>query len=265
MNGNDRLLDPLWHALRTHIGDDLLGHPLFFIVSVISTVVLAGLAFSLVDVFVTRKMPFRDAAKYLAVTLPGYLLVYLMLRYLPIETRWEVPTRAPTMLVFVRDFVICMVVGDVLSYWWHRLEHGSRFVFRNVHYVHHTVRSPLTVWSGFYVHPVESAVVFSTFYVYPFVVGVHPLVFGAYAATNTFITMVTHCGYDLPFYPNWLFASAAMHEHHHRGPRPTNFSVLLNFSDKLFGTFKPFSSADLDAHHGASAPTSRRQGVATAE
>ena len=101
-----------------------------------------------------------------------------------------------------------------------------------------------TVWSGFYVHPVESLCVFTTFYVYPVVAQVHPLVFVAYAATNTFVTMVTHCGYDMRLYPSAIFASAPMHEHHHVGRDAHNFSVLLNLSDRLFGTFKPFSVRD---------------------
>lgn len=232
------LLDPIWRALIRLVGTDTLAHPFFFIVAVITTVLVAGLAFSFVDAFVTKKLPFGATARYLVVTLPGYVLVYLLLRRVPAPFHVDVPAHAPTLFVFARDLVICLVVGDVLSYWWHRLEHGNRHVFRLVHYVHHDVKSPLTVWSGFYVHPVESFCVFITFYVYPFVVGVHPLVFATYAALNTFITMVTHCGYDLPLYPNRLFAHAAMHEHHHRGPKPTNFSVLLNLSDRLWGTYR---------------------------
>lgn len=64
--------------------------------------------------------------------------------------------------------------------------------------------------------------------------------------------MVTHCGYDLPLYPNWLFASGPMHEHHHGEGKPSNFSVLLNFSDKLFGTFRRF-----DGEHAAPPPRAR--------
>lgn len=232
------LLDPIWRAMIRVVGVDTLGHPFFFIVAVISTVLVAGLAFSFTDAFVTKKLRFRATARYLAITLPGYVVVYLLLRRVPAPFHVAVPDHAPSVLVFARDLVVCLVVGDVLSYWWHRLEHGSRHVFRRVHYVHHAVTSPLTVWSGFYVHPVESLCVFVTFYVYPFVVGVHPMVFATYAALNTFITMVTHCGYDLPLYPNQLFANAAMHEHHHRGPEPKNFSVLLNLSDRLFGTYR---------------------------
>ena len=239
-NADSRLLAPLWDFCVAHIGVDTLGHPLFFVVAVITTVLVAGAAFSFVDVFLTKKVPLKATALYLAITLPGYLLVFVALNYLPIAFRFDVPREAPTLLAFGRDLLICMLVGDVLSYWWHRLEHGSPFVFRHVHYVHHNVSSPLSVWSGFYVHPVESFCVFVTFYIYPFVMQVHPLVFVTYAALNTFITMVTHCGYDMRLYPNWLFASAPMHEHHHGRRNPTNFSVLLNFSDRLFGTYTPY-------------------------
>jgi len=233
------LLQPLWSYFLNHIGADIVGHPLFFVVAVMTTVLVAGVAFSAVDVFVTKKMSLHAAAKYLMITLPGYLLVFLILEWLPIKYRFAVPAQAPTVLEFTRDFILCLVIGDLLSYWWHRLEHGNRYVFKYVHYVHHKVTCPLTVWSGFYVHPVESLCVFITFYIYPFVFHVHPLTFFAYAATNTFVTMVTHCGYRLPLYPKSIFATAPMHEHHHGGTKPYNFCVLLNMSDRLFGTFKP--------------------------
>ena len=50
--------------------------------------------------------------------------------------------------------------------------------------------------------------------------------------------MVTHCGYDLPFYPNGIFASGPMHEPHHGRKEPVNFCVLLTLGDRLFGTYE---------------------------
>lgn len=234
-----RLLQPLWDALVRALGVDTISHPLFFVLAIISTVLAAGLGFSAVDVFVTRKLPFKAAAKYLLITLPGYLAVFMLLVGLPAPYHVEVPRTAPRVLELVGGVAVLLVLGDLLSYWWHRLEHGSTLVWRHVHSTHHAVRCPLTVWSGFYVHPIESLCVFVTFYIVPFALGVHPLIFAAYAMINTFITMVTHCGYDLPLYPNSIFASAPMHEHHHGGGKPRNFSVLLTLSDRLFGTFKP--------------------------
>ena len=249
LNTESYLLQPIWDLLIQTVGVNMLGHPLLFIVAIISTVVLAGIAFSLIDVFVSKKMTLLAASKYLAITLPGYLLVFVLLNWLPIDFRFDVPLLAPSAWEFIRDFTICMVVGDVLSYWWHRLEHGSRLVFQKVHYVHHSVQSPLTVWSGFFVHPVESLCVFATFYIYPIVAEVHPLTFALYAATNTFITMVTHCGYNIPGYPKFLFASAPMHEFHHSDKKAVNFCVLLTLSDRLFGTFKHYHHAVTNTSH----------------
>ena len=232
-------MQALWNFLLQHVGVDLLGHPLLFTAAIVTTVVATGVAFSLVDVFVTKQVPLKEAAVYMAITLPGYLVVFVLLRWLPITTRVPVPLQAPGALEFIRDMALCLLIGDFLSYWWHRLEHGNRFIFRHVHHVHHKVARPLSVWSGFYVHPIESFCVFTTFYIYPFLVGVHPLTFLAYASLNTFVTMVTHCGYDMRWYPKWLFASAPMHEHHHeRTKKAWNFCVLLTLGDRLFGTFK---------------------------
>ena len=231
----------IWETIRSTLGDDTLGHPLFFITAVMATVVTAGLAFSIADVALGR-MTFTSAAKYLAITLPGYLAVFALIRWVPIGSG-EVPERAPSVTTFLLGLAGCLVAGDFLSYWWHRLEHGSAAVFRNVHYVHHSVESPLTVWSGFYVHPIESGVVFSMFYVVPFVLDVHPMIFATYAAINTFVTMVTHCGYKLWGYPTWLFADTARHEPHHELKNPPNFCVLLTLSDRLFGTYLPADAA----------------------
>ena len=237
-DADSRVLQPLWDLMVNLLGADMVGHPSLFVASVMATVIIAGVAFSIIDVFFTHKMTFNAAFKYLAITLPGYVLFFSFLQWLPITFRFPVPAHAPTLVEFFRDFIICMIVGDIISYWWHRLEHGSSLVFKKVHHVHHAVESPLTVWSGFYVHPVESLCVFSTFYIYPLIFQVHPLTFVIYAAANTFITMVTHCGYNIPGYPKFLFASAPMHEHHHADKKAVNFCVLLTLSDRLFGTYK---------------------------
>ena len=233
-------MQSLWDFLLRHVGVNLLGHPLLFTAPILTTVVLAGVGFSLVDVFVTRHVALKEAALYMAITLPGYVVVFALLKWLPIAARAPYNiSEARFGFEFLRDMALCLIIGDFLSYWWHRLEHRSRPLFRHVHRVHHQVARPLSVWSGFYVHPVESACVFVTFYLYPFLAGVHPLVFAAYASLNTFVTMVTHCGYDIPGYPKWLFASAPMHEHHHeRTKKAWNYCVLLTLSDRLFGTFK---------------------------
>ncbi len=234
------LLQPIWSAIRAAadtIEPGVWGHPLFFAVFIITTVIVVGLAFTVADVW-TGRLSARAALRYLLITLPGYVAAFVLLRWLPIDHRIEAPVAAPSLARFALELSACLVVADLASYWWHRLEHGSRLVFTKVHYVHHDVTSPLTVWSGFYVHPVESACVFITFYAFPVSVGVHPLTLATFAVMSTAITMVTHCGYDVPLYPTTLFASASMHEHHHGGPEPKNFSVLLGLSDRLFGTFK---------------------------
>lgn len=229
-------MQSIWDFLRRTIGDNTLGHPFFFMTAVITTVVVAGLVFSALDVALGR-LSFRAAFKYLAITLPGYLAVFVLIRWIPLGGDTP-PDRAPSLLAFVGGLMLCCVTGDLLSYGWHRIEHGSTFVFRHVHHVHHAVETPLTVWSGFFVHPIESAVVFSTFYIVPFALGIHPMIFGAYAALNTFVTMVTHCGYNIAGYPNWLLASTPMHEPHHAERVPVNFCVLLTLGDRLFGTYQ---------------------------
>jgi len=250
------MLQPVWNYIIDSLGEDATQHPLFFTISVMITVGVCGLVFSFVDVFITHRVSMSTTLLYALLTMPAYSLAYLVV-WKPVSYRLPLVTEAPTLAELVGGVIFCLVVGDISSYWWHRLEHASQFIWNHVHYFHHSYEHELSVWSGLYVHPVESFVVFCAFYYYPFlstmmdpkiqgIFWVHPLTFSVYAIFNTFITMVTHCGYDLPFYPSF-FASYPMHNHHHTkrlqkstsgdGRSTRNFCVLLTLSDKLFGTF----------------------------
>ncbi len=55
------------------------------------------------------------------------LLLYLNDRFHPISL--DVPSAAPTLTSFVVQVALYMVAGEFLTYWWHRLEHGNKFVF----------------------------------------------------------------------------------------------------------------------------------------
>lgn len=111
-------------------------------------------------------------------------------------------------------------------------------MFKHVHYLHHRVESPLIIWTNLVVHPVEGLMVMLCLYVAPLAFGAHPLVMVTYAVLNTTAMVVTHSGYDMPFYPRWLLPPASNHELHHSEKRPTNLSVVMSYGDKVFGTYK---------------------------
>ena len=234
-------LQPVWNWMLGQLGVGFFEFPLYFLPVVVVVVLVTGVFFSILDVAVYRKISAKTAWKLGVRVMANYvgstaLLLVLDVKFHP----WalEVPSAATTLMSFVAQVALLMIMGEFLTYWWHRLEHGNRFVFKYVHYMHHRVESPLTIWTNFVVHPVEGLMVMLCLYVPPLVLGVHPLVMVAYAIANTTAMVITHCGYDIRFYPSWLLPPAVAHELHHSEKRPTNLSVVMSYGDKFFGTYK---------------------------
>lgn len=234
-------LQPVWDTLLRFPGVRFFEFPLYFLPVVVAVVLLTGVAFSIVDVAVCKRISAKAAGKLGMRIMSNYagaatLLFILHLTFRP----WvvDVPSAAPSLAAFTIQLAVFMALGEFLTYWWHRLEHGSRLVFEKVHYVHHRVNSPLTIWTNFVVHPVEGLMVMLCLYVPPLVFGAHPLVVVAYAVANTTAMVITHSGYDIKLYPRWLLPAASGHELHHSERRPTNLSVVMTYGDKLFGTYK---------------------------
>jgi sterol desaturase/sphingolipid hydroxylase (fatty acid hydroxylase superfamily) len=254
-------LQSIWTCTISYLGQDAITHPLSFTISILFTVVICGGLFSFWDVFITRKVPWKTSTLYFFLTIPGYFLAYAFI-WNPIQVRLPLMKEAPTLLEFIFGIAMCFIVADITSYWWHRLEHSNKFIWNHVHYLHHSYEETLSVWSGLYVHPVESAIVFMAFYYYPFacqfidketfgvwgMFWIHPLTFHIYSAMGTAVQLITHCGYDLYWwiYPS-VFASFPMHQLHHSkrlrkshsgGISTKNFCVMLRISDQIWGTYK---------------------------
>jgi len=207
-------LQPVWDLMVSEVGVGFFEFPLYFLPVVVAVVLVTGVFFSVLDVAVYHRISAKAAWKLGLRVMSTYigsavLLLVLNAKFHPFAL--EVPSTAPTLVSFVAQVAVLMVIGEFLTYWWHRLEHGSKFVFTHVHYMHHRVESPLTIWTNFVVHPVEGLMVMLCLYVPPLVLGVHPLVMVAYAIANTTAMVITHCGYDIKFYPRWVLPPASGH------------------------------------------------------
>ncbi len=240
------ILQPLWDRLLATLGADFFAFPLYFLMTIVVVVAATGIFYSVLDTCVHHRVSVRVVVLDGLKVMSGYIAAAALLYLGFLETRLaelDVPAQAPALPVLVFHVSAFMVIGELLTYGWHRLEHGSRLVFDKVHYLHHSVDNPLTVWTNFVVHPVEGLMVLACLYVVPLAVGAHPLTVMVYAAVNTTVMVVTHSGYDFRFYPTWLFPAASGHELHHSERRPTNLSVIMSFGDRLFGTYvKPRSN-----------------------
>lgn len=238
---DDLALQPAWDLLLAHLGS-FIGSPGFILSAVMLGVYLPGIFFSVIDVYVARRLTLQQSWAVYWRAMKGYSTVYLIAMAIFILVPrplapLEVPTAAPTVLELGKDLVLYFFIGDFFSYCWHRIEHASRWYARHVHSVHHRDRPPLSIWTAMVVHPVEGASVFFFFHIYGIVADLHPFTFFVAAFLLTAVTMVTHCGYRIPVYDR-IFANSPCHDLHHTHRRPTNVSVVLTVCDRLFGTYQ---------------------------
>ncbi|HSW14281.1 MAG TPA: sterol desaturase family protein [Solimonas sp.] len=238
---NTTALQPAWDFLLENLGAGFIGSPAFLLTAVVLGVYVPGIVFSVVDVFVTRRMTLADnwavywrAMKWYSA---AYVVGMALLLNVTLPFSLVVPAAAPALSEFLLDLLLYFLVGDFASYVWHRLEHAQGLYARKVHYFHHMDKPPLSIWTAMVVHPVEGITVFFFFHIYGIFAAIHPLTFAIAAFLLTAVTMITHCGYRLPVY-DWFFATATGHNLHHTRREPVNVSVVLTLCDRLFGTFR---------------------------
>jgi sterol desaturase/sphingolipid hydroxylase (fatty acid hydroxylase superfamily) len=234
-------LQPAWDFMLVHVGSAFMSSPAFLLTAVILGVYVPGIVFSIVDVLITQRLtPAQCWAVYWR-AMKGYTLAYVIgmvaLLGLPLPFALTIPGTAPSLTEFLSDLLLYFLVGDFASYVWHRFEHAYRPYAKKVHYVHHSDKPPLSIWTAMVVHPVEGLSVFFFFHIYGILFAIHPLTFAVAAFSLTAVTMITHCGYRLPIY-DWFFATASGHNLHHSQREPVNVSVVLTLCDRLFGTFR---------------------------
>jgi sterol desaturase/sphingolipid hydroxylase (fatty acid hydroxylase superfamily) len=245
--GADDVLQSLWDWCLGHLGVAGVASPAFLLTAVVAGVYLPGIVFSFVDVVISKRLTLAQcwAVYWRAMKWYGSLYVVAMIVFwaAPMTLLSQVPTAAPAPFEFFRDIVLYFLLGDVVSYFWHRVEHANRPYMRNVHYYHHVDTPPLTIWTAMVVHPVEGFSVFTCFHIYGILFPIHPLTFAVGAFSVTAVNMITHCGYRLPVY-DWIFATSREHDIHHASREPRNISVMLSICDRMFGTFEKARRTD---------------------
>jgi len=237
----DTVLQSIWDFLLLHLGVAGIASPGFLLTAVVAGIYVPGIIFSFVDVVITKRLTLQQcwavywrAMKWYSSLYIAAMIIFVMV---PLPPLLHVPVAAPGLLEFCKDLILYFLLGDFVSYVWHRIEHAQGWYMKNVHYYHHVDKPPLTVWTAMVVHPVEGFSVFVFFHIYGILFPIHPLTFAVAAFSVTAVTMVTHCGYRLPVY-DWFFATAMGHDVHHTSREPKNVSVVLSLCDRLFGTWQ---------------------------
>jgi len=156
----------------------------------------------------------------------------------------ELPLLAPSLLEFSWHLALCLVVGDFLIYWEHRIMHMIPFTRKHIHSVHHEYTAVFS-WAGGWVHPLEDAIVVLCQAITPVLLAVHPLTFWIFAFVWVLCLIDEHSGHDvwwspyqlLPFNNRPLGGGAAPHDIHHYQVTK-NFGFVFCAWDHLFGTFE---------------------------
>ena len=239
-NETTLLLQPIWDFFIRHLGD-FVSSPGFILTAVMLGVYIPGVFFSIIDVFVSKRLTLKESLAVYWRAMKWYSTFYVLAMVIfilvPLPIKLTVPASAPGFIEFCKDLVLYFLIGDIASYIWHRIEHHNQWYAHKVHYVHHFDRPPLSIWTAMVVHPVEGFSVFVFFHIYGILFPIHPFTFFVAAFSLTAVTMVTHCGYRIPIYDH-IFANSPCHDFHHANRKPTNVSVVLTLCDRLFGTYQ---------------------------
>jgi sterol desaturase/sphingolipid hydroxylase (fatty acid hydroxylase superfamily) len=143
-------------------------------------------------------------------------------------------SRQPLWLQGVEIFVL----GDLMSYWMHRLFHGR--ALWPFHAVHHC--STDVDWlSSVRLHPLNEAVTRSVEVIPLFLTGFNPGTLAAYIPLITLYALFLHANVNWSFGSlRYVIASPVFHRwHHSKEPEAIdkNFAGFVAFWDVLFGTF----------------------------
>lgn len=155
-------------------------------------------------------------------------------------------------LRLVLEFLAILVAADLLTFAEHWLMHKNRWLWKNIHAVHHLFDQRgacLFSWAGIWVHPVEALVFLLAMIAVPGLLGVfgiyfvHPLALWAGLFIYVALVVEEHSGFDLPWSPHrWmplgLGGGAAPHEVHH-GKATRNYGFILKLWDFALGSYTP--------------------------
>lgn len=146
------------------------------------------------------------------------------------------------------QFISAMFIMDAHQYFFHRLFHINKFLYKYVHSHHHRLYVPYA-FGALYNHPVEGFLLDSLGATLAFgLTGMSPKMSMIFFTFSTIKTVDDHCGYALPWDPlQFLFGNNVQyHDIHHQ-----SYGIKRNFSqpfftiwDKILGTEMSIKEAE---------------------
>lgn len=139
---------------------------------------------------------------------------------------------------FVFQFLLIMLVSDIVQYWSHRAYHEIPFLWR-FHAVHHS--SEKMDWiAGSRVHVVELLLTRALVLLPMVLLGFDTVVVNAYIAFVAFQAVYDHANVSInPGWARYIFVTPNFHHWHHSQDEEAldkNYAVHFSFLDYLFGT-----------------------------
>ncbi|KAI6044233.1 fatty acid hydroxylase superfamily-domain-containing protein [Pisolithus marmoratus] len=129
------------------------------------------------------------------------------------------------------QFLLALFIIDSWQYFLHRLMHTNKFLYKQLHSVHHRLYVPYA-FGALYNHPLEGLILDScgaTFAEYLAGLSVRQAMF--LFALSTCKTVDDHCGYSFPFDPLQMLTTnnSDYHDIHHQA-----IGIKSNFSQPFF-------------------------------
>lgn len=157
---------------------------------------------------------------------------------------------------FAWQFAMFMIVDDVYFYWFHRIAHENKFMYKKIHRIHHRAFNPIPL-EYLYVHPLEwmggTVGIAATAVFIGFTMGeINVWPFWAFAVVRNLHELEIHSGLKSligQYIP--LYGTTEHHDLHHAKLKG-NYASTFSFWDKVFKTDlhvkngKVFTTAQLE-------------------
>jgi sterol desaturase/sphingolipid hydroxylase (fatty acid hydroxylase superfamily) len=124
-----------------------------------------------------------------------------------------------------------------VAYWWHRALHGSDFLWRHLHQMHHSVER-MDGWGALYHHPLDTiGFTFAASLALTVIGGLTPAAVMAVSFIGLGAVLLTHANIRTPQWLGVVFQRPEGHGiHHQRGHHRQNYAELAIW-DMVFGTW----------------------------
>ncbi len=199
---------------------------------------LVAALWSLEALFPARKLPaVRGHRTRSLIAFGVYFLVSSYLPYLVGPLLQPLRLADLSSLGTWRGGLCALLVYQVLAYAWHRSMHGSDWLFRTVHQLHHSSER-LDVSSAFLFGPLDIIGWSLVPTVALSLVGVTPGATVMFVLVSALLSTLQHANLRTPRLLGYLVQRPESHSHHHaRGVHAGNYADLPVL-DILFGTFR---------------------------